>query len=93
MFFVQPGDIAEVKAMKNPPSGVKLVMASVCVMKSINPEKIPDPANPGSKVSTGVFSHWCQLVLLKCSFKRRRSNSVDISLTRKMRISNFILRE
>ena len=36
--------------MKNPPAGVKLVMASVCVMKGIPPEKIPDPAGTGQKV-------------------------------------------
>lgn len=54
VLLLQPGDIAEVKAMKNPPAGVKLVMASVCVMKGINPERIPDPAGTGNKV-TGCF--------------------------------------
>lgn len=37
--------------MKNPPSGVKLVMAAVCVMKDIKPEKINDPAGTGKKVN------------------------------------------
>lgn len=36
--------------MKNPPSGVKLVMAAVCVMKDIKPEKIPNPSGTGGKV-------------------------------------------
>lgn len=36
--------------MKNPPSGVKLVMAAVCVMKDIKPEKIADPSGTGGKV-------------------------------------------
>lgn len=36
--------------MKNPPSGVKLVMAAVCVMKDIKPDKITDPAGSGKKV-------------------------------------------
>lgn len=36
--------------MKNPPSGVKLVMAAVCVMKEIKPDKIADPAGTGKKV-------------------------------------------
>jgi len=36
--------------MKNPPAGVKLVMAAVCVMKNILPEKIVDPSGTGSKV-------------------------------------------
>ncbi|KAI5095774.1 dynein heavy chain 12, axonemal isoform X1 [Silurus meridionalis] len=47
---LKPSDITIVKSMKNPPSGVKLVMAAVCVMKDIRPEKIPDPAGTGKKV-------------------------------------------
>ncbi|OWK02684.1 hypothetical protein Celaphus_00010425, partial [Cervus elaphus hippelaphus] len=43
-------DITIVKSMKNPPSGVKLVMAAVCVMKDIKPEKISDPSGTGGKV-------------------------------------------
>ena len=31
-------DIAEVKAMKNPPSSVKLTLETVCLMKGIKPE-------------------------------------------------------
>lgn len=47
----QPADIAIVKAMKNPPSGVKLVMAAVCVMRGIPPDRVPDPAGTGRRVS------------------------------------------
>ncbi|XP_067302544.1 dynein axonemal heavy chain 12 [Pseudorasbora parva] len=47
---LKPGDVTIVKAMKNPPSGVKLVMAAVCVMKDIKPEKINDPAGTGQKI-------------------------------------------
>lgn len=36
--------------MKNPPSGVKLVMSAVCVMKDIKPDKINDPDKPGQKI-------------------------------------------
>ena len=36
--------------MINPPAGVKLVMAAVCVMKNITPDKVADP-NTGQKVS------------------------------------------
>lgn len=46
----QPADITIVKSMKNPPSGVKLVMAAICVMKDIKPEKIADPSGIGGKV-------------------------------------------
>ncbi|KFP76630.1 Dynein heavy chain 7, axonemal, partial [Apaloderma vittatum] len=47
---LKPSDISIVKSMKNPPSGIKLVMAAVCVMKDIKPEKIPDPLRPGHKI-------------------------------------------
>lgn len=54
VFPFQPADITIVKSMKNPPAGVKLVMAAVCVMKDIKPEKINDPDKPGQKVLTSV---------------------------------------
>uniref|UniRef100_A0A8C3L5I1 Dynein axonemal heavy chain 12 n=1 Tax=Chrysolophus pictus TaxID=9089 RepID=A0A8C3L5I1_CHRPC len=47
---LKPSDISIVKSMKNPPSGVKLVMAAVCVMKDIKPEKIPNPSGTGGKI-------------------------------------------
>ncbi|XP_021099628.1 dynein heavy chain 12, axonemal [Heterocephalus glaber] len=47
---LKPADITIVKSMKNPPSGVKLVMAAICVMKDIKPEKILDPAGTGGKI-------------------------------------------
>lgn len=37
--------------MKNPPEMVKTVMAAVCVMKGVSPDKILDPSKPGQKVS------------------------------------------
>ncbi|XP_041655296.1 dynein heavy chain 12, axonemal [Cheilinus undulatus] len=51
---LKPSDITIVKSMKNPPSGVKLVMSAVCVMKEIKPDKIADPAGAGKK----VFDYW-----------------------------------
>ncbi|XP_039655501.1 dynein heavy chain 7, axonemal isoform X3 [Perca fluviatilis] len=47
---LKPSDVTIVKSMKNPPSGVKLVMSAVCVMKDIKPDKIADPAGTGKKV-------------------------------------------
>ncbi|GFR44543.1 hypothetical protein Agub_g5814 [Astrephomene gubernaculifera] len=44
-------DITEVKAMKNPPKAVKLVMEAVCQMLSIKPNKVNDPANPARKIN------------------------------------------
>ncbi|KAJ2998719.1 Dynein heavy chain 7, axonemal [Globomyces sp. JEL0801] len=43
-------DIDLVKSMKNPPGGVKLVMESICVMKEIKPDKIPDPTGSGKMI-------------------------------------------
>ncbi|KAM8863638.1 dynein axonemal heavy chain 12 [Spinachia spinachia] len=51
---LKPADVTIVKSMKNPPSGVKLVMSAVCVMKDIKPDKIVDPAGTGKK----VFDYW-----------------------------------
>lgn len=42
--------------MKNPPSGVKLVMSAVCVMKEIKPDKIADPAGTGKKVTLREYN-------------------------------------
>ncbi|XP_068561369.1 dynein axonemal heavy chain 12 [Cebidichthys violaceus] len=47
---LKPSDVTIVKSMKNPPSGVKLVMSAVCVMKEIKPDKIADPAGTGKRV-------------------------------------------
>ncbi|XP_028848515.1 dynein heavy chain 12, axonemal isoform X2 [Denticeps clupeoides] len=47
---LKSSDVTIVKSMKNPPSGVKLVMEAVCVMKDIKPEKINDPAGTGQKI-------------------------------------------
>ncbi|CRK98972.1 CLUMA_CG011958, isoform A [Clunio marinus] len=45
---LKPADITLVKSMKNPPDTVKLVMAAVCVMKSVPPDKIADSS--GKKI-------------------------------------------
>lgn len=37
-------DITIVKTMSNPPYAIKLVMEAVCVLRSIKPDRIPDPA-------------------------------------------------
>ncbi|XP_055378973.1 dynein axonemal heavy chain 12 [Condylostylus longicornis] len=40
---LKPSDITLVKSMKNPPSVIKLVLASVCVIKGISPDRVNDP--------------------------------------------------
>ncbi|CAG9464833.1 unnamed protein product [Pedinophyceae sp. YPF-701] len=42
-------DITEVKGMKSPPAGVKLVMEAVCILKGVKPSRIKDP-NSGKMV-------------------------------------------
>lgn len=42
---LKPADITLVKSMKNPPPVIKLVMAAVCVMKGLPPERLPDPSS------------------------------------------------
>lgn len=36
-------DITFVKSMKNPPQAVKLVMETICIIRGIQPDKVPDP--------------------------------------------------
>ncbi|XP_028982603.1 dynein heavy chain 7, axonemal-like [Diachasma alloeum] len=40
---LKPADITLVKAMKNPPDTVKLVMAAVCVMLNVSSDRVIDP--------------------------------------------------
>merc|ERR1719238_2121116 len=42
--------IREVKALANPPAGVRLAMEGVCIMFSLKPVKKNDPANPMKKI-------------------------------------------
>ena len=45
------GDITEVKAMKNPPHGVKVTMEAVCLMFQLKPARVKDPDNPSRKIN------------------------------------------
>lgn len=31
--------------MKNPPDAIKLVMAAVCIIKGVKPDRVPDPGS------------------------------------------------
>lgn len=44
-------DITEVKAMKSPPDGVKLVMEALCIMMNVKPIKTKDPNDASKKVN------------------------------------------
>ncbi|XP_018571400.1 dynein heavy chain 12, axonemal [Anoplophora glabripennis] len=41
---LKPADITLVKSMKNPPEIIKLVMAAVCIIKDVKPDRKPDPS-------------------------------------------------
>lgn len=43
-------DITIVKSMKSPPYLVRLVMESLCVLKGIKPDRVPDPSGSGKKI-------------------------------------------
>ncbi|KAF5272111.1 hypothetical protein FQA39_LY01194 [Lamprigera yunnana] len=47
---LKPADITLVKSMKNPPEPIKLVMAAVCVMKDVKPDRIRDPSTGRMKL-------------------------------------------
>lgn len=42
-------DVTEVKVMRNPPDGVRMVMEAVCIMKKVAPKKVAGD-KPGTKV-------------------------------------------
>lgn len=48
---LKPADITVVKSMQNPPSPVKLVMESICVMKGVKPVRTPDPSGSGKNMT------------------------------------------
>jgi dynein heavy chain len=43
-FFLEPEQIAEMKAMKNPPGAVKTVMEAICILLGEQAEKVVDTA-------------------------------------------------
>ncbi len=45
----------QVKAMKAPPAGVKLVMEAVCIMKEVPPVKVAAPDGKGKVASQSIF--------------------------------------
>ncbi|GFQ90622.1 dynein heavy chain 7, axonemal [Trichonephila clavata] len=47
---LKPSDITLVKSMKNPPNAVKVVLAAVCIMQNMKPDRVTDPAT-GRKVN------------------------------------------
>ncbi|MDR3570650.1 MAG: hypothetical protein P4L81_00400, partial [Candidatus Pacebacteria bacterium] len=49
-----PQEISEIKSMRNPPRGVRLVMEALCIVKKVGPARIPDPSGNGKQ----IFCYW-----------------------------------
>ncbi|CAF3418967.1 unnamed protein product [Rotaria socialis] len=47
---LKPADITEIRTMQQPPSTVRKVLASVCVLTNRQPDRKNDPNNPGKKI-------------------------------------------
>jgi dynein heavy chain len=47
---LKPADIGEIRTMQQPPTTVRKVLASVCVLTNRQPDRKPDPNNPGKKI-------------------------------------------
>ncbi|XP_071815449.1 dynein axonemal heavy chain 3-like isoform X3 [Apostichopus japonicus] len=82
-------DITIIKVMVNPPTGVKLVMEAVCIMKSIKPEKKP---NESGKL---VDNYWPAAKKMLSDMKFLESlkiydrDNIPISVMKKIR-DNYI---
>jgi dynein heavy chain len=50
-----PQEISEIKSMRNPPRGVRLVMEALCIIKKVGPTRVPDPSGNGSKM---IIDYW-----------------------------------
>lgn len=68
---LKPADITVVKSMKNPPQAIKLVMAAVCVMLEIKPEKMKNSSGKtvrGTPAWLGLRWGCCFFVFFFCVF-------------------------
>ena len=45
-----PQEISEIKSMRNPPRGVRLVMEALCIIKKVGPVRVPDPSGNGKQI-------------------------------------------
>ena len=66
-------DVTEVKGMKSPPSGVKLVLEAVCILKNVKPARVKD-AQSGKMVD----DYW-EVSSYRNDFKHGRLNYMIIS--------------
>jgi len=64
---LKPNELVIVKAMKNPPGGVKLVMEGVCIMLEKAPERKIDPST-----QKPVLDYWPTSVRLLADMDFRK---------------------
>ncbi|KAJ1517722.1 Dynein heavy chain 7, axonemal [Coelomomyces lativittatus] len=82
---LKPQDITMVKSMKNPPSGVKLVMEAICIMLDVKPARVKDP---GGKMVEDFWSP-AQKVLADSKFlqnlKGYDKDNIPVKIIQKIR--------
>lgn len=61
-------DVTEVKGMKSPPSGVKLVLEAVCILKSVKPARVKDPQSGKMVEDYWEVSHHLSLFFSICMY-------------------------
>lgn len=79
--------LREVKALANPPAGVRLTMESVCIMFGVPPVKKNDPDRPGKKIDDYWDASKTNLLsdpkkLLDNLFAFDRDNIADATITK-----------
>ena len=90
-------DVTEVKGMKSPPAGVKLVLEAVCILKGVKPARVKDPQSGKMvedywEVSIQLFVlTLMQLTKLDSASSKLTSAMVGISLVGRARRAVFPL--
>lgn len=86
---LKPSDITVVKSMQNPPALVKLVMESICIMKSIKPERKPDPGGSGQCWVRGAQRHRNLVGFMSCGNNILSDTSKHIKMKREKYMKTF----
>ncbi|XP_055637886.1 dynein axonemal heavy chain 3 isoform X3 [Toxorhynchites rutilus septentrionalis] len=82
---LKPADITVVKSMKNPPSGVKLVLEAVCVIKGIKPDRKTDPSGKVLEDYWGPSQKMLGDLKFLDSLKTFDKDNIPISVMKKIR--------
>ncbi|KAL1398756.1 hypothetical protein pipiens_008712 [Culex pipiens pipiens] len=82
---LKPADITVVKSMKNPPSGVKLVLEAVCVIKGIKPDRKTDPSGKVTEDYWGPSQKMLGDLKFLDSLKTFDKDNIPIPVMKKIR--------